>query len=228
MLNLDKSEIGSDGDGSDVSITRAVKPAPGGAKPFLIGSVATAIAVLPMGVLLHALFPMVLMSSVVAIGAAASVTLGFLALTKLAWAPEKQTREPGQKSEKDRLASVKAAAETAFNRMIESPVLNENETILFKDPGREGERLTLTITEVREFREDAQSTRMQRIVARVYAPPLAGQEFSKCKEITGVGPVVRVKALPSSIDVILAEAIDAQSHCPHRAAGRFVSGLFPA
>jgi hypothetical protein len=67
MLSFHKIEIGSDGDGSAVSITRDVKPAAGGAKSFLIGSLATAIAVLPVGVLLHALFPVVLMSSVVTI-----------------------------------------------------------------------------------------------------------------------------------------------------------------
>lgn len=227
-VNFHKTEIGSNRDSSAVSITRDVKPASGGAKPFLVGSLATAIAVLPMGLLLHALFPVILMSSVVTIGAAAFLTLGFLALTRLAWAPEKQTDESGRKSEKDTLTCVKAAAERAFDRAIESPVLNENETILFKDPNRDDGTLALTITEVREFREEAQSTRMQRIVARVYAPPLAGEEFGKCTEITGVGPVVRVRALPSSIDVILAEAVNAQSRRPGRPEGKFVTGLSPA
>lgn len=176
-----------------------------------LGSLGTLLGIGPAAVLVHAMFPVVLVSSVLTGGAIACVSLGLFSLVVLANTPDKSTEDGGQKTDQDRCARIKAAAESAFDQVIANATLHENEIVFFNDPSEAGGKLALCVSEVREYREDAQLPQTQRIVARVYTAPLAGEEFAKSPEIAGVGPIVRERPIPSAIDLILAEATAKQS-----------------
>ena len=148
-------------------------------KRLAFGSLGSLLGTVPVALFVHAMIPVVVVSSVITGGAIACLSLGLLAVVSLANTPEKSTEDSGQETDQNHGACVRAAAEAVCDEVVTNATVREGEIVFFKDPSLADGRLALFVTEVREYKESAQSSSMQRIVARVFSVPSDGGEFAK-------------------------------------------------